>query len=669
MLVLQARLGGGIERVGLHSGELRGADRVERHGQRRLERGGLGERAVLDTCGSMVADSYWVVRKGEVRKKLSIWSESSSNLMTCEAPAACEGAVSSDELGSPNTSAGDSAVSSSGGLAVPRCESAEGAARADALGRGAGCRATAATVTSDVEAVLLLLLLRRRRRRRRRRCRDRSSRCGDDRGSRWRRGRLGGLVLEEAVKVVADVPVEERLARLSASLAELYGEVVAEEDFGRRAGRRRRLVLVEADLAHVERRCDGRGGSGCVVGGGGSGSSARRRLEGGRGRHLDEVVKAGEASVASDLGGGHDASCVDSQAGEAVFECRYAVAAVIDGYDDVGDTEASGGAGIGGGGRDALVHCAVLCCAVLCFFLPLLWQAGGARHRSAELRAGRIPARLFRRTLLPLSIFVAELQRGGARFASFAPIPRSPLTPHQSLDSRVRSLSPVTNFLRLRTSAQLSIARSGSAQAPAQLGPLFLARSFCRCGNGNGNGNIWRCPFPDFIRPPLPRHRLGLLGAPVQDGVSCIAIDPSSSPPGQGGSPFSLRMSPSACQHVTAHGSSAERRLRVHSSGSSLGQFSSSVACERSLSAFNHVVTPPASGPEPEISGDAKQDERKPPDARVRRSGAAVKSHFLRCRASEVISCLPRSERRSQTRTTSKAFFVVCPPSPSAIKR
>lgn len=114
---------------------------------------------------------------------------------------------------------------------------------------------------------------------------------------------------------------------------------------------------------------------------------------------------------------------------------------------------------------------AVLCCAVL--FLPLLWQAGTARHRSAELRAGRIPARLFRRPLLPLSIFVAELQRGGARFASFAPIPRSPLTPHQSLDSRVRSLSPVTNFLRLRTSAQLSIARSGSAQAPAQLGPLF----------------------------------------------------------------------------------------------------------------------------------------------------------------------------------------------------
>ncbi len=168
---------------------------------------------------------------------------------------------------------------------------------------------------------------------------------------------------------------------------------------------------------------------------------------------------------------------------------------------------------------------AVLCCAVL-FFLPLLWQAGTARHRSAELRAGRIPARLFRRPLLPLSIFVAELQRGGARFASFAPIPRSPLTPHQSLDSRVRSLSAVTNFLRLRTSAQLSIARSGSAQAPAQLGPLFwlaLSAGGKLATAAAMETETFGGAFPYFIRPPLPRHRPGLLGAPVQDGRWCCA--------------------------------------------------------------------------------------------------------------------------------------------------
>ncbi len=52
--------------------------------------------------------------------------------------------------------------------------------------------------------------------------------------------------------MIADVPVEERLAGLSASFAELDGEVVSEERLGGGIPEGRRLVLVETDLAHVE---------------------------------------------------------------------------------------------------------------------------------------------------------------------------------------------------------------------------------------------------------------------------------------------------------------------------------------------------------------------------------------------------------------------------------
>lgn len=117
--------------------------------------------------------------------------------------------------------------------------------------------------------------------------------------------------------MVANVAVEERLAGLGACLAELNSKIVAEKGLGRRARRRRRLALVEANLAHVKgssgRRASGRRGCGCV----GDGTSARLELR--RRRHLDNVVKAVEARVASNLSSSHG-EVFHSQAGEAVFE-------------------------------------------------------------------------------------------------------------------------------------------------------------------------------------------------------------------------------------------------------------------------------------------------------------------------------------------------------------